>query len=148
MSKTVTLEVPDDLAARARAVAAQTHRPFEAVLVEWLARVAEDIPVEDLSDAEVLTLRDLQMRDEEQVELSALLAGQREGILGEDERARLDALMRSYRRGMARKAQALKVAVERGLQPPLSYYQYLAELSPPRSIAGCGRRPTIAAVTA
>ena len=38
----------------------------------------------------------------------------------EDERARLDALMRSYRRGMVRKAQALKVAVERGLQPPLN----------------------------
>jgi hypothetical protein len=120
MSETVTLEVPDDLAARAHAVAAQTHRPFEAVLIEWLARVAEDIPVEELSDADVLALRDQQMHDEDQVELSTLLASQREGTLSEDERARLDALMRSYRRGMVRKAQALKVAVERGLQPPLN----------------------------
>jgi hypothetical protein len=29
-------------------------------------------------------------------------------------------LMGIYRRGMVRKAQALKVAVDRGLQPPLS----------------------------
>jgi hypothetical protein len=33
---------------------------------------------------------------------------------------RLDVLMRSYRQGMVRKAQALKVAVDRGLQPPLN----------------------------
>jgi hypothetical protein len=120
MSEIVTLEVPDDLAARARAVAAQTHRPLEAVLIEWLARVADDIPVEDLSDADVLILRDLQMREDEQAELSALLASQREGALSDDERARLDALMQSYRQGMVRKARALKVGVERGLAPPLS----------------------------
>lgn len=34
--------------------------------------------------------------------------------------ARLDELMHLYRRGLVRKAQALKVAVERGLRPPLS----------------------------
>ena len=32
---------------------------------------------------------------------------------------RLDELMDIYRRGMVQKAQALKVAVDRGLQPPL-----------------------------
>jgi hypothetical protein len=62
----------------------------------------------------------MQMSDAEQAELSELLARQREGALSDDERGRLDALMRSYRQGMVRKAQALKVAVERGLQPPLS----------------------------
>ena len=120
MSETVTLEVPDQLAERARAVAAQTHRPLEEVLLEWLARVAADVPVEDLPDAEVLALRDLQMDAAEQAELSALLARQREGEISDDERGRLDALMDSYRHGMVRKAWALKVAVDRGLQPPLS----------------------------
>jgi predicted transcriptional regulator len=120
MSEIVTLEVPDELAERARAVAAQTHRPMEEVLLEWLARVAADVPVEELPDAEVLALRDLQLDAEEQAELSELLARQREGRLSDDERGRLDVLMRSYRQGMVRKAQALKVAVERGLQPPLS----------------------------
>lgn len=120
MSEIVTLEVPDNLAARARAVAAQTHRPLEDVLIAWLAKVAHDIPIADLSDIEVLPLRDRQMSDVEQGELSTLLAEQREGTLREDERVRLDTLMRSYRQGMVRKAQALNVAVERGLQPPLS----------------------------
>jgi hypothetical protein len=37
-----------------------------------------------------------------------------------DEHGQLDSLMGIYRRGMVRKAQALKVAVDRGLQPPLN----------------------------
>jgi hypothetical protein len=119
MSETVTLEVADQLVERARAVARQTHRPLEDVLLEWLARVAADVPVEELPDAEVLALRDLQMDEAEQAELSELLARQREGTLGDQERGRLDTLMRSYRQGMVRKAGALKVAVERRLQPPL-----------------------------
>jgi hypothetical protein len=120
MSETVTLEVPDQLVERARAIAAQTHRPLEEVLLEWLARVAADVPVEELPDAEVLALRDLQLAEDEQAELSELLACQREGALSGDERMRLEVLMRTYRQGMVRKAQALKVAVDRGLQPPLN----------------------------
>jgi hypothetical protein len=120
MSETVTLEVPDQLAERARAVAAQTHRPLEEVLLEWLARVAADVPVEDLPDAEVLALRDLQMDKAKQMELSTLLTRQREGDLSDIERSQLNALMHSYRHGMVRKAQVLKVAMERGLQPSLS----------------------------
>jgi hypothetical protein len=120
MSEIVTLEVPDELAERARAVAAQTHRPLEEVLLAWLARVAADVPVEELPDAEVLALRDLQLSTDEQTALSELLACQREGALSDDERVRLDALMRSYRQGMVRKAHALKVAVDRGLQLPLN----------------------------
>ena len=120
MSEIVTLEVPDELAERARAVATQTHRPLEEVLLAWLARVAADVPVEELPDAEVLALRDLQLGEDEQTELGTLLAHQREGALSDAERVRLDALMRSYRQGMVRKAQALKVAVDRGLQPPLN----------------------------
>jgi hypothetical protein len=48
------------------------------------------------------------------------LARQREGTLNDTERHQLDHLMDVYRRGMVRKAQALKVAVDRGLQQPLS----------------------------
>ena len=44
---------------------------------------------------------------------------QREGELNDNEQVQLDALMLAYRRGLVRKAQALKVAVERGLQPPI-----------------------------
>jgi hypothetical protein len=52
-------------------------------------------------------------------ELSDLLIRNQEEQLIETERQRLDDLMRIYRVGLVRKAQALKVAVERGLRPPL-----------------------------
>jgi hypothetical protein len=61
----------------------------------------------------------MSMDDAQQAELSDLLARQREGRLPNSECGQLDTLMDSYRRGMARKAQAIKVAVERCLQPPL-----------------------------
>jgi hypothetical protein len=35
MSETVTLELPDTLAKSVRAVAEQTHRRVEDVLIEW-----------------------------------------------------------------------------------------------------------------
>jgi hypothetical protein len=73
-----------------------------------------------LPDDQVLALCDLQMEAVQQEELSDLLAGHREGHLGEAERARLDELMHLYRHGLVGKAQALKVAVERGLRPPLN----------------------------
>jgi len=120
MSETVILELPETITSRARAIAAQTHRPFADVIVEWLARAATDVPVDDLPDTEVLALRDLQLSSTEQMELSDLLALQREGLLTDDHHRRLNALMQSYRQGLVRKAWALKVAVDRGLLPPLS----------------------------
>jgi hypothetical protein len=120
MGHIVTLDLPPDLAQRAAAVAQQTHRQVEDVLLEWLGRAATDVPVESLSDDQVLALCDLEMSKSEQRELSALLARQREGTLNDGARHRLDELMASYRSGMIEKARALKVAVERGLRPPLS----------------------------
>lgn len=120
MSERLSLELPDTLVRSARAVATQTNRRLEEVLLEWLDRAAAEIPVDQLPDDQVLTLRDLQMTDVEQRELSDLLAKQREGLLTETGRRQLDLLMRHYRSGMVRKAQAIKVAVERGLLPPLS----------------------------
>lgn len=119
MSETITLEVPEALAFSARVVAAQTHRRVEEVLAEWLERTAGALPIELLSDEQVLALRDLQMDDAQQAELSELLERQREGVLANTERARLAALLELYQQGMLQKARALKVAVERGLQSPL-----------------------------
>lgn len=119
MSTVVTLELPSDLVERAQRIAHQTRRSVEEVLLDWLGRGATETPVELLTDEQVLALRDAQMSADEQAELGELLARQREGALDLEERDRLDTLMRSYRRGMILKAQAIKVAVERGLQPPL-----------------------------
>ena len=120
MSETITLDLPEQLVESARAIATQTHRRVEDVLIEWLDRAATEIPVELLPDEQVLALRDLQMEHGQQASLSDLLARQQEGTLTADERRQLDALLGTYRRGMVRKAQALKVDVDRGLQPPLS----------------------------
>ena len=56
---------------------------------------------------------------DQQSELNDLLDGQRENELGEAERLRLESLMQVYRRSLVRKAQAIKVAVERRLMAPL-----------------------------
>jgi hypothetical protein len=122
MGQTITLDLPHDVAQRAAAVARQTHRQVEDVLLEWLGRAAEDAPVESLPDDQVLALCDREMSQREQNELGTLLARQREGTLDDAARRRLDELMASYRRGMVQKAQALKVAVERGLRPPLDVH--------------------------
>lgn len=119
MSEIVTLEISEKVASRAREVAAHTRRRFEDVLVEWIDLVVDAPPVESLPDDQILTLCDMQMDQKQQRELGDLLARNREGLLGDAERVRLDELLQIYRRGMVRKAQALKVAVERRLRPPL-----------------------------
>jgi hypothetical protein len=93
---------------------------MEEVLAEWLDQAAVELPVEFLPDLEVLALCDLQMVPTEQTELSSLLSENREGSLDDRGRARLDVLMKIYRRGLVRKARALKVAVQRGLIPALN----------------------------
>jgi hypothetical protein len=120
MSEKVTVELPEELAQRARAVAAQTRRRFEEVLVEWIDRAGAEPVAESLADDELLALCDRQLDAGRQEELSDLLTRNREGLLQEAERDRLDELMRIYRRGLIRKAQALKAAVARGLKPRLS----------------------------
>ena len=120
MTERVTLEVPEELAQRARAVAAQTRRRFEEVLVDWIDRAGAEPTIESLADAELLALCDQQLDSRQQEELSDLLAGNREGLLQEAQRDRLDELMRIYRRGLVRKARALDAAVARGLKPRLA----------------------------
>lgn len=119
MAETVTLELPEDLVIQAKDVATRTQRRLEEVLLEWLDRAAAETPIESLSDSQILALCDLQMDINQQEEMSQLLAENREGQLKETDRQRLDELMQIYRRGLVRKAQALQIAVKRGLRPPL-----------------------------
>ncbi len=120
MGEIITLELPAMLAMRARETATRTHRRIEDVVLDWIERVAAEPPVETLPDDQVLALCDMQMKAEQQEELGDLLARNREQLLNGAEQARLDELMRIYRQGLVRKAQAIKIAVERGLRPPLN----------------------------
>ena len=74
---------------------------------------------EMLSDEQVMALRNSELGVAEQAALSELLERQREGRLSPAERGQLDQLLALYRSGLVRKARALKVAVERGLEPPI-----------------------------
>lgn len=120
MSYTVTLELSDQLAQNARQVALKTERSLTEVLLAWLDQAAAEIPVEALSDEQVLAVSTLELDATVQAELSELLALNREGALQPRQRLRLDELMQLYRHNLVRKAHAMKVAVDRGLRPPLS----------------------------
>ncbi len=120
MAEIVTLELSEELALRAKDIATRTSRRLEDVLLEWIDHAAAEPPPELLSNSQILALCELQMEVEQQDELSDLLARNREGLLDETKRQRLDELMQVYRRGLVRKAQALQIAVGRGLRPPLS----------------------------
>ena len=54
MSEFVTLELPENVLRSAREVASRTRRRVEDVLVEWIDKTASDVPVESLSDEDVL----------------------------------------------------------------------------------------------
>ncbi len=119
MSELVTLELPSTVIEQARVVAERTQRSVEEVLSQWLNRFVSEISIDSLSDEQVLALCDMQMDEDQQQELSELLDQQREDQLTPTGHERLNELMTIYRRGWVRKAEALKVAVERGLREPL-----------------------------
>jgi hypothetical protein len=119
MSQQITIRVSDQVVRQAATVASQTQRRIEDVLAEWLESVVNELPVESLSDSEVIQLTQLQLSDDQQIALSELLERNRENSLDEHDRRYLDELMRAYEHGLLRKAQALRVAVHRGLLEPL-----------------------------
>ena len=76
--------------------------------------------VENLSDSEALALSKLKMPAKQQKILHKLLEKNNEGELTSEESKQLDAMLVDYDDALLRKAQALRVAVERGLMKPLS----------------------------
>jgi hypothetical protein len=118
----LTIQIPEPIEQEARAIANQTHRPVEAIINDWLELGLTESPVELLSDERVLELCDQMLPPHLQAELSTLIERNREGEIASDEVIRLHELMNTYQKGMVRKAEAWKVAVERGLRPPLSRY--------------------------
>ncbi len=119
MIEQLTLELPEELARRARAFAAATHRTVEDAIVDWIDRAVSEHDVALLSDDQIKTLCDLTIDHAEQEQLSLLLEKQREQEIDAAESRRLEDLMESYRRGLLLKARALKEAVTRGLKSRL-----------------------------
>lgn len=120
MTEKVTIELPEDVAQQVRTIAAHTQRSFEDVLLDWIRRIGAEPAFELLPEHELLAICSAEPDAAEQDELSDLLERNQEGAISAVDHSRLDALMQRYRAGLVRKAQALKVAVSRGLHPPLS----------------------------
>lgn len=119
MHEAITIQVSDRVVRRATLAAAQTQKRLEEVLADWLELVITDMPVDSLPDDEVMALTQLQPTPKQQDRLSDLLERNREKELDVDGKRELDELMRQYEGGLLRKAQALRVAVQRGLREPL-----------------------------
>src|SRR5581483_6962699 len=120
MAEEFKLHLTENVALKAREMAAQRHLPVEDVLAEWIEHFLSEPPIETLPDSEVVALAGLEMDMGQQAELSELLWGNEEGNLNAAQQERLDELLKVYRKGMVRKAQALQVAIARGLLPPLN----------------------------
>jgi hypothetical protein len=119
MSEQITLQVSDRVVNQATHVATQTQQRVEDVLTNWLEWVVTEMPIEALSNEEVLALTELQLTTEQQSAFSNLLTQNQDGALDAEGQRQLDALTRIYEHGLLRKAQALRVAVQRGLRDPL-----------------------------
>ncbi len=115
MAEKVTVELPDELVRQVRTAASRTHRSFDEVLAEWLRLGGGEPALEWLNDEELLAVCDAQPNAPFEETLSDLLERNQEGSLDAGERLQLDEMMRTYRAGLVRKAQALKLAVRRGL---------------------------------
>ncbi len=70
---------------------------------------------EDMPDDQLIAVATWKLPDDHRRELVELVETHHERELTHSERTRLDSLMQSYRRSLVLKAQALQVAVERGL---------------------------------
>lgn len=121
MSEQMTVQVSDYAIQHARQIAVSSRQSVESVLSKMIDAFVAEKPVEFLSDDEVLALSEMRMSDEQDEELSDLLARQREAQLDAEGRRRLSELMQVYEQGLLRKSEALRVAVERGLREPLRF---------------------------
>jgi hypothetical protein len=120
MSESITLELPEPLVKKVKEIAMLNHRGIEEMLIEWIDRTINEIPVESLPDEQVLALCHLQMSGQQQQIFSDLQSRNSEGELNPEEISKLNELMQVYRHGSARKAKAIHIAVMRGLTPILN----------------------------
>jgi hypothetical protein len=128
MSTQVTITLPDEIYQRAELFARLANRDVASVLADTIqlsipsvrTNVLDLEPIADISDEQVLALTELQMQPDQDTRLSELLDRQQSGLLVEDDRLELQALMQIYQEGLLRKATALSEAVRRGLMEPLN----------------------------
>ena len=121
MSTQLTLDLPENLVARAQTIALRAGQSVNDLLAEsielslkpWGAVVEGDI--QQCGDEEVLKACGLELSTEDDRRLTELLQRQQAETLLVHEQAELASLMQVYQEGLVRKAEALREAVRRGL---------------------------------
>lgn len=125
MSKQISLTLPDEVMRRAEVLAGHAGRPVSDVLADVIEASldpldisdAEERPIEEWSDEQVLRVADAMMSSTEDRRLGELLARRNAGeALGAEERAEFALLMQSYQAGLLRKSRGIGEAVRRGLR--------------------------------
>ena len=119
----VTLQLPNSLYERAQQWAAVTRQDLDAALTDALAVALSplptspelEIPVETLTDEQLLAETRRQMPPERGRRLSELSARRREGVLSVEDQQEVLALAQLYQRLWLRQAEALAEAARRGL---------------------------------
>jgi len=128
MSRRITLELPDEVMARAERLASLAHREVAELLADavstvlppWEAVLGETSAISELPDEEVLKLTKLRLDAARDRRLSTLLDRQQAGAVTAKERAELLSLIQVYEATLLQQAEALAEAVRRGLREPLS----------------------------
>ncbi|MEA3350106.1 MAG: hypothetical protein U9Q82_05750 [Chloroflexota bacterium] len=127
MSRQVTLTLPNDLYEQAQQWAMITQQDLSETLADALSIALTPVytaprlekPVKTLSNEEIQELCNTRIESDQGRQLSQLLEKQREGILSDDERKEMLALMQIYHRLWIRQSEALAEAVRRGQRKPL-----------------------------
>jgi len=128
MSTQVTVTLPDDTVRRAEYLVRLTGREVADILAEVILLSLEPLgvpaatgpAVDALTDAEVLELAGSTMDVVQDRRMRHLLDLQQAAGLTLEDHVPLHALMTAYQDGLLREAQVVRVAVQRGLRPPLT----------------------------
>lgn len=118
MTDQIILNLPDDIATRAREIAASTSQPLEQVLIDHLKTLmlpqdeqAELDALHHLSDDALWTIAREQMPDDVQKRAHELMDKK---MLSESEASELEKLVQRADQLMLRKAEAATILQERG----------------------------------
>lgn len=125
MSTQLTLDLPENLVARAQSIALRVGQSVNDLLAEsielslkpWGTVVEGDI--HQCDDEDVIKACDLEFATEDDCRLTELLQRQQAETLPVGEQSQLASLMQVYQVGLVRKAEALREAVQRGLRGPV-----------------------------
>lgn len=122
MSTQLTLDLPENLVARAQTIALRAGQSVNDLLAEsielslkpWGTVLEGDI--HECSDEDVLKACGLELSTEDDRRLTELLQRQQAEALAVSEQSELASLIQVYQEGLVRKAEALREAVRRGLR--------------------------------